>query len=579
MGVPSLYRNLIEKFDDIHTSENSSTSEHLYLDYNCLIHFCKNKFSTKSLSQRDVEEELITEIIQYTSHIICNVVKPEKLVFIAIDGPAPMGKVVKQRARRYKKVQDDAYARKVHEKYEVKREDAFNSNKITPGTQFMFKLSSRLRNFAKLGAFSKHTKKNFKVFISDSNVAGEGEQKIMQFIRKGENKANGTYPNIVIYGLDADLIILSMLLNRTNIKLLREPQNTVVEMNKYVSGDFVYFDITKCCDGLLKEYKLDCYDRESIIKDITFITMFGGNDFVEAFAHCKMKDAGLEKLLNIYSQVLKETGEYVIKDNIPNFKFLKLWLQKLSSIEDHCMKKLQLRFSHSPNAPTEKTPENMINYEMQLYEHTSYKDKNNPFHNFYKNNLYPINYKKENTEWKNEYNKYYFNDLSKEKVCTEFLACLKWTWLYYNEECPSWLWHYEHLNSPLCSDFYEFMSQFDINEIKNLWENINFCEDSPLCPFEQLLVVTPIQHYSILPFCLSMFLKEFGSEYEEIFPKLFRLNVVKGGKNIYSDPILPDINLNAIDMIISECVFSDPEIARNMLNDRLFCHKLEIKIK
>ena len=235
MGVPSLYRNLIEKFDDIHTSENSSTSEHLYLDYNCLIHFCKNKFSTKSLSQRDVEEELITEIIQYTSHIICNVVKPEKLVFIAIDGPAPMGKVIKQRARRYKKVQDDAYARKVHEKYEVKREDAFNSNKITPGTQFMFKLSSRLRNFAKLGAFSKHTKKNFKVFISDSNVAGEGEQKIMQFIRKGENKANGTYPNIVIYGLDADLIILSMLLNRTNIKLLREPQNTVVEMNKYVS--------------------------------------------------------------------------------------------------------------------------------------------------------------------------------------------------------------------------------------------------------------------------------------------------------------------------------------------------------
>ena len=84
MGIPSLYRNLIEKFDDIHTSENSSTPEHLYLDYNCLIHYCKNIFTTQSTSQRDIEEELITEIIQYTSHIICNVVKPEKLVFIAI---------------------------------------------------------------------------------------------------------------------------------------------------------------------------------------------------------------------------------------------------------------------------------------------------------------------------------------------------------------------------------------------------------------------------------------------------------------------------------------------------------------
>ena len=488
-----------------------------------------------------------------------------------------MGKIVKQRARRYKKVQDDAYVKKIYDKYDNIKENTFNSNKITPGTQFMFKLSSRLRNFAKLGAFSKHTDKLFKVFISDASVAGEGEQKIMQFIKKGESKANGFFPNIVIYGLDADLIILSMLLNRSNIKLIREPQNTVVEMNKYISGDFVYFDVSKCCDCLLKDYKLDIHDRESIIRDITFITMFGGNDFVEAFSHCKMKDSGLEKILNIYSQVLKEIGEYLIFDDVPNFSFLKLWLKKISSIEDHCMKKMQMRFSHSPTAPVEQTPENMINYEIQLYEHTSYKDKKNPFHNFYKNNLYPIDYRKENKIWKDEYNKYYFNDTPNDEICTNYIVCLKWTWLYYNNECPSWLWYYSFLNSPLSSDFFNFISLFDQETFTNLWTNISFCNDKPLSPFEQLLIVTPIQHYFILPYCLSLFLKEHGSEFEEIFPKTFRLNVVKGTKNIYSDPLLPDINLDIIRLIITQSVFSDPEISRNFLNDRLFCHKVNYK--
>ena len=119
MGVPSLFRSIVKKYPKCYYSENQDTVEHLYLDFNCLIHHCAQGLSlTNDQTQRDIEEQLIISVISYTSHIICEVVKPTNLVYIAIDGPVPMGKIVQQRKRRYKKVQDDSIIKKLKEKYE-----------------------------------------------------------------------------------------------------------------------------------------------------------------------------------------------------------------------------------------------------------------------------------------------------------------------------------------------------------------------------------------------------------------------------------------------------------------------------
>ena len=382
MGVPSLFRSVISKYPTCCSSKNEDTVEHLYLDFNCLIHHCNNKLViTESMSSRDIEEELIISVISYTSHIITQIIKPTKLVFIAFDGPINMGKINQQRNRRYKKVQDDAFIKKLNEKYNKAELPKFNSNKITPGTVFMTKLCNRLKNLISLNAFSTHItnpSKKFTVFMSDSNTPGEGEHKIVNFIKNNNNS-----PNIIIYGLDADLIILSMCCHDKNIKLLREPQHSVVEIAQCNPGsEFLYLDINSFTSSFIKEYNLTAYEKDNILNDIILVSFFGGNDFVESFVNSKMRDNNnFIKLMSIYTTILFETQKHFVVNHKINVDFFIEFIKSLSLTEDSFVKKKSLRqFTSSHN-------ENVDDFEneLQLYQHSLYINEKNPFHEYYSN--------------------------------------------------------------------------------------------------------------------------------------------------------------------------------------------------
>jgi len=89
--------------------------------------------------------------------------------------------------------------------------ESFDSNLITPGTKFLSEVSERIRAYIKKRLACDKLWKNLTVVFSDANCPGEGEHKIMEFIR--QQRASNSYdPNQshCIYGADADLIMLAL---------------------------------------------------------------------------------------------------------------------------------------------------------------------------------------------------------------------------------------------------------------------------------------------------------------------------------------------------------------------------------
>ena len=85
---------------------------------------------------------------------------------------------------------------------EERKKEAWDSNAITPGTPFMDLLAQSLRYWVVEKMNSDPGWKNLEVIISDASVPGEGEHKIMEFVRS--QRASPEHdPNTrhVIYGL------------------------------------------------------------------------------------------------------------------------------------------------------------------------------------------------------------------------------------------------------------------------------------------------------------------------------------------------------------------------------------------
>ena len=248
MGIPWYFYTIYKKYNienDLVIDEKSiSTSniDYLYLDYNSMIHPCAQQtlHITSTTDTNIIEDTIIQNCLDYTRYII-NVVKPKR-IYIMIDGVAPRAKMNQQRERRYK-----SHFFKQIEHNENENENAntpvWNSNKITPGTDFMKKLIKRLHDF------KSQISNNYTVFISDSNEPGEGEHKMMKHISD-----LSCDDKICIYGLDADLIMLSLInVNYDKIVLIRDNtfNNKLLEKDKV----YTYLDIKKLRQYICKDVK------------------------------------------------------------------------------------------------------------------------------------------------------------------------------------------------------------------------------------------------------------------------------------------------------------------------------------
>ena len=202
MGIPSYFSYIVKNHPEIIKKllKGEMTINNLYMDCNSIIYDAVRYINFDEITDsatRTIIHKVILKIEEYIS-LIC----PDNILMIAFDGVAPVAKLEQQRNRRYKSWYQNEISKSIFKK--PAGSDPWNTTAITPGTVFMQDLSvgilSHFKDAAKYGLA--------KIVISTSDDVGEGEHKIFDYIRK--NKEEHSDSSTVIYGLDADLIMLSI---------------------------------------------------------------------------------------------------------------------------------------------------------------------------------------------------------------------------------------------------------------------------------------------------------------------------------------------------------------------------------
>ena len=247
----------------------------------------------------------------------------------------------------------------------------WDSNAITPGTPFMDILAASLRYWCAYKVNTDPAWEKVKVIISDATVPGEGEHKIMEFIRSQRSSPEHD-PNTrhVIYGLDADLIMLGLATHEPHFRVLREDvffqeskartchicgqKGHIAEAckgeAKQKDGDFGEKDkalIDKPFIWLhvsvLREYlEAELYvpqapfrfDLERALDDWVFMCFFVGNDFLPHLPSLDIRENGIDTLIAIWRDNVPLMGGYVTKDGHVDLERAQFILDGLAKQED-----------------------------------------------------------------------------------------------------------------------------------------------------------------------------------------------------------------------------------------------------
>lgn len=462
MGVPRLFPWVVKAFKkaviQTPSGKNVLNVKYLYLDANGLLHSAAQQVFNYGDKKRHLNpytslpyDKKIHKVYElfFTSLVLISSMVSSEILYIAIDGPAPLAKQAQQRQRRFAAAANPA----------------FDSTVITPGTLFMFELTKYI-NYRIRKEINNGIWKRKRVIFSPPTVPGEGEHKIMEYIRSlGSDAISSSH---CMFGPDGDLIMLTLATHLPNIYLLREDQ--------YNLGFYDLLDMGMIRKEMPVVLGLSTENRslDHIIDDFIFLGFLVGNDFLPKIKMFMYLEDGLNLMIATYTKMTaKGTKNLLVdKDGKLSYQNFIRFLEEMARREkDYIFDQSKIRV---PDA--------------RFVDHTLLKHISNDKFDF-------VKYREA----------YYMRfgvateggvSLSVRKMCIDYIKTLEWVFQYYITGLKSWEYYYPWHYAPLMGDLLDVLKSMDQKEIS---ATITFTKGEPSLPFVQLLSVMSSKNASLLP--------------------------------------------------------------------------------
>lgn len=559
MGVPRLYKWLVSSFPQhiYHSQVNTKVKwenlplinegkqpDNFYIDAVSILHnFASEvfKYGDNALKEGEVDEyaglgynKKIKKVYQLSmdySIALIKSVNPKYLAYYSLDGVAPLAKQGQQRQRRF-----------LSAKGREETKQKFDSNIITAGSTFTYDYSLYAKFRFLQCADQDEDFKKLKVIFSSSNVPGEGEHKIMNYIRhiKSEKSMNSRH---VLYGPDGDLIMLALCTHLKDFWIIRE--------NFFKKQTFDLVDIGNIYKKIYGNLSLQNIKESSvmqiknIIHDFVLMGFFLGNDFLPKIQMIDMLEEGLETLIDKYKKIKKErstdTREWnLTHDGQINNRNFQHFINSLAGLE-----KFFLISQLNRKCENEKFKNNT------LFDSCSLTDEGKQYFHY---DTYEVLYtaKKLNN--------------NADDAVKNYFDGLNWVLEYYVSGCPHWMWIYPYHHAPLMK---HMSSAVNDTKLKNVdWE-----DSTPVLPFRQMMCVIPPLSKEVLHENLRFVYDH--NMLKKYYPGSFEIDFEGKKQDWQGVAMLPFINQKDMDEVYENVAEDFTEIKENKVSKNLLIRRYE----
>ena len=599
MGIPKFFRFLQESYPDIVSPHLIKKVASLWVDANAKIYTAcdnvygfnerdpnraieKNKQAHAPENKDKTYENCIRETMVVLENLI-NKVQPEECVGIMFDGIIPLAKIYQTRERRYRGTiskQEDIVdgSEKEYEELasgtgagDVKESKSGFKQKlkdysrimITPGTKFMYDIDDHISTWIKKDNPLFPPQKIYSSYKSESH--GEGEHKIFEYLKKYYGN-NGKFAELesesmkyhVIHGLDADLILLSLLSDIPGIILMRHDYGNYVMIDRlrnHILEDMISPDQQNV-------------DPKILITDFCCLMALIGNDFLKPHIMCSKMENAIPMLVEAYHKLGKQFSNKDGKIDFGVFQeYCKLLVDKeKDAVIEHLIDALK-EIPKYRSFPAEMTIEEIrkkLNIELKKKDEPESKDSIMKIQNYITGNIKTI-YKIFRIQYnKNAVVPFAFSvfsaltgeDVNKlinvsdkkmhsmRKFCIKYLEGIQWNIVYYlfghNQTKNDWGFNYHY--SPLMIDLVEYMNTSDSHKKMRL-DKYKVSEQKWHGLVAQSLCVIPKEKMDILPPSLHKYYNDEQIGLLDQFPMTFKIDYFNYKDNIHSRVLtnFPDI--------------------------------------